>query len=126
MPSQPTPHHRAVAPLTLVVGDEEFLVSRALEDLRHAVLAEDPDTEVHEIQAALVDAVELVQLLSPSLFGGRRLLLLQSAQDLPSALSGYGAAVADRCRPGLHGGCPAPRWRQGQGGTRPARMASRR
>ncbi|MEO6700482.1 MAG: DNA polymerase III subunit delta [Jatrophihabitantaceae bacterium] len=76
----------AVAPLTLVVGDEEFLVSRALEDLRHAVLAEDPDAEVHDIQAAAVEVVELAQLLSPSLFGGRRLILLNAAQDLPSAL----------------------------------------
>lgn len=69
-----------------MVGDEEFLVSRALEDLRHAVLAEDPDAEVHDIQAAAVEVVELAQLLSPSLFGGRRLILLNAAQDLPSAL----------------------------------------
>jgi len=75
----------AVAPLTLVVGDEEFLVSRALEDLRRAVLAEDPDVEVHEAEAAVVEPAELLQLLSPSLFGGRRLVVLRSAQDLPAA-----------------------------------------
>jgi DNA polymerase III subunit delta len=71
--------------LTLVVGDEEFLVSRALDDLRQAGLADDPDTEVHDREAITVDLVELVQLLSPSLFGGRRLLILRSAQDLPAA-----------------------------------------
>src|SRR4051794_2390935 len=75
----------SLAPLTLVVGDEEFLVSRALEDLRRAGRAVDPDTEVHELEAAAIDPAELMQLLSPSLFGGRRLLILRSAQDLPAA-----------------------------------------
>ncbi len=82
----PSPSDR-VAPLTLVVGDEEFLVSRALDDLRAGVLAEDPDTEVHDLEAALVDPAETMQLLSPSLFGGRRLVLLRSAQDLPVAVA---------------------------------------
>lgn len=74
-----------VAPLTLVVGDEEFLVSRALEDLRHAVIGEDPDVELHEAEASTVEPAELLQLLSPSLFGGRRLVVLRSAQDLVAA-----------------------------------------
>lgn len=74
------------APLTLVVGDEEFLVSRALDDLRQQVLADDPDAEVHELQASAIEAAELMQLLSPSLFGGRRLIELRSAQDLSVAL----------------------------------------
>ena len=67
------------------MGDEEFLISRALEDLRNAVLAEDPDAEVHEAEAGVVEPAELLQLLSPSLFGGRRLVVLRSAQDLPAA-----------------------------------------
>lgn len=73
------------APLILVVGDEEFLVSRALEDVRHAALTVDRDTEVHELDGAAVELTELMQLLSPSLFGGRRLVLLRNAQDLPAA-----------------------------------------
>lgn len=73
------------APLTLVVGDEEFLVSRAVDDLRHAALAADPATEVHELDGSAVEITELMQLLSPSLFGGRRLVLLRNAQDLPAA-----------------------------------------
>lgn len=75
-----------IAQLTLVVGDEEFLVSRALEDLRAAVLEVDPDAEVHDCEAATAEAAEMMQLLSPSLFGGRRLLILRSAQDLPAAV----------------------------------------
>jgi DNA polymerase-3 subunit delta len=71
-----------IAPLSLVVGDEEFLVSRALEDLRRSVLDAEPDAEVHELEAAAVDPVEMIQVLSPSLFGGRRLIIIRSAQDL--------------------------------------------
>jgi DNA polymerase-3 subunit delta len=74
-----------IAPLTLVVGDEEFLVSRALEDLRHEAVAADPDVELHEAEADSVEPAELLQLLSPSLFGGSRLVVLRSAQDLPAA-----------------------------------------
>jgi DNA polymerase-3 subunit delta len=76
-----------IARLTLIVGDEEFLVSRALEDLRRSALDVDPDAEVHECEAAAVDSMEMAQLLSPSLFGGRRLILLRSAQDLPAAVA---------------------------------------
>jgi len=76
------------APLTLVVGDEEFLVSRAIDDLRAAALAVDPDCEVHEREANALDPADLLQLLSPSLFGGRRLVVLRSAQDLPAAQQG--------------------------------------
>jgi len=86
MPSATEPSRPGeLAPLTLVVGEEEFLVSRALDDLRQDALAQDPDTEVHDREAASVDPPELIQLLSPSLFGGRRLVILRSAQDLPSA-----------------------------------------
>ncbi|MCW2523145.1 MAG: hypothetical protein JWO63_1480 [Frankiales bacterium] len=74
-----------LTPLTLVVGDEEFLVSRALDDLRRALLDSDPDAEVHETNANGLEAVELIQLLSPSLFGGRRLIVLRAGQDLNAA-----------------------------------------
>ncbi len=76
-----------VAPLTLVTGDEEFLISRAIDDLRTAVLTAEPDAEVHEVEAAQLDTVELVQLLSPSLFGGRRLIIIRSAHELPTAVA---------------------------------------
>jgi len=74
-----------VAPLSLVTGDEEYLVSRALEDLRRAVRAAHPDVEVHEVEATSLDPIELLQLLSPSLFGGERLILVRNAQDIPTA-----------------------------------------
>jgi DNA polymerase-3 subunit delta len=76
-----------ISRLTLLVGDDEFLVSRALDDARHTVLAAEPDAEVHELESVGLEAADLIQLLSPSLFGGRRMILLRSAQDLPAALA---------------------------------------
>jgi DNA polymerase III subunit delta len=76
-----------VPQLSLVLGDEEFLVSRALEDLRAAVRAQDPDAELYECAASAVEELELRQLLSPSLFGGRRHIVLRSAQDLSADLT---------------------------------------
>ncbi len=76
-----------IPPLTLVVGDESFLASRALDDLRRAVLNVETDAEVHDYEAATLDPVNLIQVLSPSLFGDRRLILLRSAQDLPAAVA---------------------------------------
>jgi len=77
----------AVAPLTLVVGDEEFLTSRGIEDVRAAALTADPETEVIELESATLDSMQVLQVLSPSLFGGRRLVVLRSAQDLKAELA---------------------------------------
>ena len=45
---------------------------------RHA----DPSTEVSEHAGARVEAAALYELLSPSLFGGRRVIVIRPAQDL--------------------------------------------
>lgn len=68
-----------------MTGDEDYLVSRTLDDLRRLVKDAWPDAELHEFEATSLDTVELMQLLSPSLFGGQRLVVLRSAQDLPAA-----------------------------------------
>jgi DNA polymerase-3 subunit delta len=72
-------------PLNLVIGDEEFLVSRAVDAVRRQVLDTDPAAEVYEREASTLEPMDLLQVLSPSLFGGRRLLILRSAQDLSAA-----------------------------------------
>lgn len=84
MPDETAP---AVAPLTLVVGDEEFLTSRGIEDVRAAALTADPETEVIELESATLDSMQVLQVLSPSLFGGHRLVVLRSAQDLKAELA---------------------------------------
>ncbi len=71
------------APVTLVVGDEEFLVDRAVRAVVAAVRAEDPGAEVHDLQGGKVEPGELTGLTSPSLFGDRSVIVIRAAQDLP-------------------------------------------
>lgn len=72
----------AVAPLTVVVGDEELLVDRAVAEIVAAARAGDPDIDVHDLVPAQVTPTRLVEATSPSLFGERRIVVLRSAQDL--------------------------------------------
>ncbi|WP_370019378.1 DNA polymerase III subunit delta [Planotetraspora sp. GP83] len=71
------------APVTLVVGDEELLADRAVGSIVAAVRADDPEAEVHDLLGAKVEPGELTRLSSPSLFGGRSVVVVRSAQDLP-------------------------------------------
>nr|WP_241895737.1 DNA polymerase III subunit delta [Jatrophihabitans sp. GAS493] len=80
--SSPTP----IPALILVVGDEELLVTRAIEQISLAAIKADPDADVREYQASEVEAAEIYEALSPSLFGGRRVVVFRSAQDIRVAL----------------------------------------
>lgn len=71
-----------LVPLTLVVGDEELLVSRAVTEVLRAARATDPDVDVRDLVAAELQKGDLHEELSPSLFGERRVLVVRSAQDL--------------------------------------------
>lgn len=58
-PGVPPPGRRGMlramanaAPVTLIVGDEEFLADRAVRAVVAAVRAEDPGAEVHDLQGA--------------------------------------------------------------------------
>jgi DNA polymerase III subunit delta len=90
MTAQPPP------PVYLVLGDEDLLVGRAIDAAIAAARAQDPETEVRDIEAANLSAGELGEVLSPSLFGGCRVLILRDAQDakkdLVTALIDYTGA----------------------------------
>ncbi|MFW5419611.1 DNA polymerase III subunit delta [Nocardiopsis sp. CNT-189] len=75
------------APLTLVVGDEELLVDRAVAALVAQVRAEDPEVDVHDLVPSQVSAGKLAEVVSPSLFGERRVVVLRSSQDLVKDLA---------------------------------------
>lgn len=66
------------APVTLIVGDEEFLVERAV---GQAVAAAGPDGDVHQVTAAELGPGELTALTTPSLFGGGSVVVVRGAQD---------------------------------------------
>lgn len=79
--------------VVLIVGDDEFLVARAVEQVAASRRRADPDVEVVERTGADVVAGELFELLSPSLFGGGRTVVVRAAQDVPavsvSAVTGF-------------------------------------
>ena len=72
-----------VPPLHLVLGDEELLAERAIAQVVAAVRrhADRPDIPVDRLRAGEIDAGELAELLSPSLFADERVLVLDSAAD---------------------------------------------
>jgi DNA polymerase III subunit delta len=86
----------APPPIRLVLGDEELLVTRAVDEAAAAARGEDPGADVRDFEAASLSAGELGGALSPSLFGGRRVVVIRSAQearkDLVAALLAYAAA----------------------------------
>lgn len=98
-------HHRRVAIptapslLTLVVGEEEFLASRAVSEVIAAARSADPQCDVRELPAASVTVGELYDLLSPALFGGARVVVLRQAhevgKDALGALTSYLADPAE-------------------------------
>ncbi|WP_433121823.1 DNA polymerase III subunit delta [Micromonospora sp. CA-246542] len=83
----------SLAPIVLVLGDEELLATRAVSEAVERARATDPEVDVREYQAAALTVGEIAEMLSPSLFGGRRLLILRSGQDarkdLVAALLAY-------------------------------------
>jgi DNA polymerase-3 subunit delta len=85
--------------IRLVLGDEELLVARAVSDSIAEVRAAEPDAEVREFAAADVVVGELAEMLSPSLFGGRRILVVRDGQDakkdVAAALLAYAADPDD-------------------------------
>jgi DNA polymerase-3 subunit delta len=71
-----------LVPLTLVVGDEELLVSRAVSRVVRAAREQDPETEVVELEGGALQRGDLVEALSPSLFGDARVVVVRAVQDL--------------------------------------------
>ncbi len=84
-----------IAPVTVVVGEEEFLVDRAVRDLITAARAADLGGDIHDLDGAALGSGELESLTSPSLFGGGCVLIVRSAQnvgkDVAAELGGYAA-----------------------------------
>jgi DNA polymerase III subunit delta len=93
----------APAPVTLVTGEEEFLVDRTARELaaqaRQALgEAGDDGGDLHDIEASALGQGELTTLTSPSLFGGGSVVIVRAAQnatkDVVADLIGYVKAPA--------------------------------
>jgi DNA polymerase III subunit delta len=70
-----------IAPVTLIVGEEEFLVDRAVRDLIAAARDAASGGDVHDTQGAELGPGELASLTSPSLFGGSLVVVIRAAQN---------------------------------------------
>lgn len=87
--------------MTVVVGEEELLVDRAIASVAAAARSTDQDLEVTSATASSTTLAELAELLSPALFGSRRCLVLRDVQEagkdlaarLPRLLAGAEDAV---------------------------------
>jgi DNA polymerase-3 subunit delta len=86
------PPSQAPAPVTLVVGEEEYLVDRTVRDLTaqaRAYLAAtafgagdgDGGGDVHEIEGGELTQGELATFTSPSLFGGGSVVVIRNSQN---------------------------------------------
>lgn len=77
-----------LAPVTLVVGEEEFLADRAVSTIVAAARERDPDTEVRRLDPDGMAAGVLSELAQPTLFGELRVVVIRSAQDLGKEAAG--------------------------------------
>ena len=91
------------APVTLIVGEEEFLVDRTVRELVAAARAAlaatgDGGGDLHDVDASGLTPGELASLTSPSLFGGGCVVIVRSAQnaakEAAAELVKYAAAPA--------------------------------
>ena len=86
------------APVTIVVGEEEFLIDRAVRDLITARRHADQAGDVHDLDAAALSPGELDLLTSPSLFGGGAVVVIRAAQnatkEIAAELARYAASPA--------------------------------
>jgi DNA polymerase III subunit delta len=72
--------------VVLLVGDDEFLAARAVDQVTAAARRADPNLEVVERAGPDVGGAELSEMVSPSLFGGRRLVVITDVQDVRAAV----------------------------------------
>jgi DNA polymerase-3 subunit delta len=95
--SEPRNPETQLAPLQLLLGDEEFLVARAVAEIVAATKSAHPDCEVTDVVGSEVTSGQWAQLLSPSLFGEHRVLVVRQAheigKDSAAALQDWVAAI---------------------------------
>jgi DNA polymerase III subunit delta len=102
MPTRVAP---APAPVTLITGEEEFLIDRTVRALVAAAMGGAGGAggagragggDVHDVEAGELAPGELGTLISPSLFGGACVVVIRSAQnavkDAAAEIANYAAA----------------------------------
>jgi len=89
------------APVTLVMGEEELLADRAVADAVAAAVAElGPETTVEEVRSGALPDGFAMDLATPPLFGGGRVVVILDAETLDAGARGAVLAVAADPGPG--------------------------
>ncbi|HEV2636176.1 MAG TPA: DNA polymerase III subunit delta [Actinocrinis sp.] len=73
------------APLTLISGPQEFLADRAVAGIVAAARAADPSVEICDLAPDAFVPGAFAELVSPSLFGSAKVVVLRDVQDLEAA-----------------------------------------
>jgi DNA polymerase-3 subunit delta len=102
-------------PVTVVAGEEEFLVAREVARIVAVARGEEADADVRDLEPAAATADVLHDLLAPSLFGGRRVLIVRDAhlmgKDAGAILLAYAADPLDEvCLVITHNGGRSKGW----------------
>lgn len=82
------------APVTLVTGSDDLLVSRAIAAVVAAARAVDESVEVSDFQPGQFGAEDALSLHTPSLFGNWRVVVVRAVHDLPEDAGGALTAFA--------------------------------
>lgn len=98
-----------LGPVTLVKGPEAVLADRAVHSLLEQARALDPEVEVSRVGAGSYESGALTYLASPSLFGERRLILVEGAEAMSEAFLSDALAYVAQPEPDVwlvvrHGG----------------------
>jgi DNA polymerase III subunit delta len=85
--------------LQLVLGEEELLVERAVRAAVDTAKLADPSAELTRVKVSDLSPPELAELVSPSLFAERRVIVLENAhdanKDIAAAITAYLKEPAD-------------------------------
>ncbi len=83
------------APVLLVFGPEEYLVSRVLRSIREQLRLGNPDLEITDIEAADYSGGQLQDLSGPSLFASPRLVIIRGLDRCSDELIEDGISYLD-------------------------------
>lgn len=108
-PPSGLPEPARPAPVVLVTGSEGLLADRAVAEILAAARQEDADTEVERLDGAGYETGRLAVATSPSLFGGAKVVLIESVEHANDALVSEATAYVrapdpDACVVLRHGG----------------------
>lgn len=85
------PESAGLAVVTLITGEEELLVERAVTAVLAAITArggqDESGPDVHDVRGADLTPGELSMLTAPSLFGGECVVIVRAAQDASAAVA---------------------------------------